>query len=102
MVIQLIQRRTGQRVLRADDHARERLWCAERKNRVVHHIHPRSLVFLYLRLRRAYRGLLFSDAFSSQVSARPQGFFSGNLKKKFEVDCRGNFLWIHELYPTNP
>ena len=80
VVHQLIHRRTDQRVLRVDNDARERLRCAERKNRVVQHVHPHSLVFLYLRLRRAYRGL-FSEAFTSQVSTRQQGFFSDGLKK---------------------
>jgi hypothetical protein len=87
---QLILRRTDQRVLRIDNDVREHLRCPERKDRVVHQVHPRSCVFLYYRLRRAYRGLR-PEAFTSQVSARQQGFVSDGLKK-FDARLPWNFL----------
>ena len=92
MVIhQLILRRTDQRVLRVDNDVREPLRRAERNDRAFHQVHPRSCVFLYLRLRRAYRGLR-PEAFTSQVSARQQGFFSNGLKKSSIRDCLIIFL----------
>lgn len=104
MVIhQLILRRTDQRVLRVDNDVREPLRCAERNDRVLHQVHPRSCVFLYIRLRRAYRGLL-PEAFTCQVSARQQGFFSYGLKKKVRCGIASSFFWIYErvLPHTNP
>lgn len=100
---QLIFRRTDQRLLRVVNDLREPLGCAKRSGRVVHLLHPHACIFLYLRLRRAYRGLL-PEAFTSQESARQQGFFSDGLKKRLTRDCLG-ILSIHErsnVYPTNP
>jgi len=77
---QLIHCRTDQLVLRADIDVRELLRCEGHTARVVRLRHLRSCVFLYLRLRRAYHGLL-SEAFTSQASARQQGFFGDGLKK---------------------
>jgi hypothetical protein len=79
-VYQLVLRRTDQRVLRLVNDVRERLRCAERDLWDVHLRHIRSFVFLYPCLRRAYRGLR-QEAFTSQASARQQGFFSNGLKK---------------------
>ena len=97
---QRILRRTDQRVLRVDNDHREPLRCAERNGGVVHQVHPCSCIFLYLRLRRAYRGLL-PEASTSQVSAWQQGFFSDGLKESLMRDRLGIFSVFTNVYPTN-
>jgi hypothetical protein len=97
---QLVFRRTDQRLLRVDNDVREFLGCAERSGRVVQLLHPRSCVFVYLRLRSAYHGLLpEAFTFTSQESARQQGFFSDRLKISLTRDCLEIFTNVRTCTP---